>query len=165
MHAAHERITYERMKRALEDEVATQPLLVPITLSVSKGEVDIWRTYESTLGELGFDIGQLGENNLVVRHIPQILSKVDIADLLRTVFSELAEHGKTTAIGDLIREILASRACHGSVRANRRLSIEEMNALLRDMEATDRSGLCNHGRPTWVQLSMAELDGWFMRGR
>ena len=100
-----------------------------------------------------------------MRHIPQILSKVDIADLLRTVFSELAEHGKTTAIGDLIREILASRACHGSVRANRRLTIEEMNALLRDMEATDRSGLCNHGRPTWVQLSMAELDGWFMRGR
>ena len=109
MHAAHERITYERMKRALEDEVATQPLLVPITLSVSKGEVDIWRTNESTLGELGFDIGQLGENNLVVRHIPQILSKVDIADLLRTVFSELAEHGKTTAIGDLIREILARK--------------------------------------------------------
>lgn len=165
MHAAHERVTYERMKRALGDSVSTQPLLVPITLSVSSGEIDTWRTGGEVLADLGFEIDQLGRSSLVVRSVPEILSGADIADLLRTVLAELAEHGASTAIGDLVRESLASRACHGSVRANRRLTIEEMNALLRDMEATDRSGLCNHGRPTWVQLSMAELDGWFMRGR
>jgi DNA mismatch repair protein MutL len=165
MHAAHERITYERLKRALGDSVAAQPLLVPITLCVGDGEVETWRRHRETLVGLGFEIDQLDAGSLAVRRVPEILLKTDIADLLRTVFSELDEHGESTAVGDLVKETLANRACHASVRANRRLSIEEMNALLRDMEATERSGQCNHGRPTWVQLSMDQLDGWFMRGR
>jgi DNA mismatch repair protein MutL len=165
MHAAHERINYERMKLALAGSIASQPLLVPITLSISTGEIETWCANSKILIDLGFDIDQLGEDSLVVRRVPEILLKADIADLLRTVFSELAEHGASTAVADLIKDVLAGRACYGSVRANRKLNVEEMNALLRDMEATDRSGLCNHGRPTWVQLSMAELDNWFKRGR
>ncbi len=165
MHAAHERINYERMKLALAGSTASQPLLVPITLSISTGEIETWCANSKILIDLGFDIDQLGEDSLVVRRVPEILLKADIADLLRTVFSELAEHGASTAVADLIKDVLAGRACYGSVRANRKLTVEEMNALLRDMEATDRSGLCNHGRPTWVQLSMAELDNWFKRGR
>ncbi len=100
-----------------------------------------------------------------MRQVPQALQDEDIADLVRTALSELAEHGKSTAMDDRMRELLATRACYGAVRANRRLSLDEMNGLLRDMEATERSGQCNHGRPTWVQLTIGELDNWFMRGR
>ncbi len=165
MHAAHERIAYESLKRALGGNISSQPLLVPITLSVSRGEVKSWQESGGSLAALGFEIAQFGEENLLVRQVPEILLKEDIADLLRNVLAELGEHGSSTAVPDLIQEILATRACYGAVRANRKLSIEEMNALLRDMETTERSGQCNHGRPTWVQLSMAELDSWFMRGR
>lgn len=165
MHAAHERIAYERLKGALGSNISSQPLLVPITLSVSQGEVKSWQEFGGNLAALGFEIAQFGEENLLVRQVPEILLKEDIADLLRNVLAELGEHGSSTAVPDLIQEILATRACYGAVRANRKLSIEEMNALLRDMETTERSGQCNHGRPTWVQLSMAELDNWFMRGR
>jgi len=165
MHAAHERVSYERLKSVLQDQISSQPLLIPITLSVSRGEVKIWQEFRGSLRALGFEIDQFGEDNLVVRQVPEVLVPEDIADLLRTVLAELGERGSSTAVPDLIREILATRACYGAVRANRRLTIEEMNALLRDMETTERSGQCNHGRPTWIQLAMAELDGWFMRGR
>jgi DNA mismatch repair protein MutL len=165
MHAAHERIAYERLKVSLGGHITSQPLLVPITLSVSQGEVKTWQEYGDSLSALGFEIAQFGEDNLLLRQVPEILLKEDVADLLRNVLAELGEHGSSTAVPDRIQEILATRACYGAVRANRKLTIEEMNALLRDMEITERSGQCNHGRPTWVQLSMAELDSWFMRGR
>ena len=165
MHAAHERIAYERLKTSLGGHITSQPLLVPITLSVSQGEVKTWQEFGDSLSALGFEIAQFGEENLLLRQVPEILLKEDVADLLRNVLAELGEHGSSTAVPDRIQEILATRACYGAVRANRKLTIEEMNALLRDMEITERSGQCNHGRPTWVQLSMAELDSWFMRGR
>lgn len=165
MHAAHERISYERLKSALNSHVSSQPLLVPLSLSVSVTELKTWKANETSFQDLGFEIESLGEDNLVVRQIPEVLQGEDMAELMRNVLSELAEHGSSTAVLDRIKEILATRACYGAIRANRRLGIDEMNALLRDMEATERSGQCNHGRPTWVQLSMHELDQWFMRGR
>ena len=165
MHAAHERVSYERLKRALCANPAGQPLLVPITLSVSDAELKLWQDHAEEFAQLGFEIEAMGESNLVVRAVAEILQKEDIASLIRDVLSELSEHGRSNILPDRIQEILATRACYGAVRANRRLSIEEMNALLRDMESTDRSDQCNHGRPTWVQLSMLELDNWFLRGR
>ncbi|MDJ0956037.1 MAG: DNA mismatch repair endonuclease MutL [Arenicellales bacterium] len=165
MHAAHERISYERFKASLGDDLSAQPLLVPLSLSVSPAELKAWQANKADFRTLGFEIDCLGENNLVVRQVPEVLQNEDIPELIRNVLSELAEHGSSTAVVDRVKEILATRACYGAVRANRKLSQEEMNALLRDMEATERSGQCNHGRPTWVQLSMHELDQWFMRGR
>ena len=165
MHAAHERISYERFKAALGNNLSAQPLLVPLSLKVSPTEMEAWKTNETDFRDLGFEIDCLGEDNLVVRQIPEILQNEDVPELIRNVLSELAEHGNSTAVADRVKELLATRACYGSIRANRKLSLEEMNALLRDMETTERSGQCNHGRPTWIQLSMHELDQWFMRGR
>ncbi len=166
MHAAHERITYERLKdQWVKDGVLGQSLLVPVTLQVTTQEMATWSRFGDQFAGLGFDIGQLSEDTLVVRKAPALLADVDIPGLVRDVLADLAERGSSLRIADRINEVLSAMACHGSVRANRRLGIEEMNALLRDMEATQRSNQCNHGRPTWVQLSLAELDKWFMRGR
>jgi DNA mismatch repair protein MutL len=166
MHAAHERITYERMKAALEGEgIASQPLLLPITVSVSAREADIAEENAGLFEELGFEIGRAGPETLVARRAPTLLQDADVTSLLRDVLSDLITHGTSTRIREHINGLLGTLACHTSVRAHRRLGLDEMNALLRDMEATPRSGQCNHGRPTWIQLSLDELDKLFMRGR
>ncbi len=166
MHAAHERITYERMKAALDGEgVRSQPLLVPISIAVSDSEARLATTFAEVFAELGFVVEAMGPETLVVRQVPSLLRDADVETLLRDVLSDLATYGTTRRVREAINELLGTMACHGSVRANRKLTIPEMNALLRDMERTERSGQCNHGRPTWVQMDMAALDGLFMRGQ
>ncbi len=166
MHAAHERITYERMKAQYAvNGIQSQPLLVPQTLSVSENEADLAGEHASVFEQLGFAIERVGPESLMVRQVPVVLNRSDIDRLVRDVLADLTEHGTSSRIQNSINEVLGTMACHGSVRANRRLSVEEMNALLRDMEATERSGQCNHGRPTWRQMTLAELDGLFMRGQ
>jgi len=166
MHAAHERITYERMKNALEGEgVKSQPLLVPLSISVSEAEARLPAAFEDVFTELGFVVESMGPETIVVRQVPSLLRDADIEGLVRDVLSDLSTHGTTRRVREAINELLGTMACHGSVRANRRLSLPEMNALLRDMETTERSGQCNHGRPTWVQMNMDQLDKLFMRGQ
>ena len=166
MHAAHERITYERMKTAFDDQgLVSQPLLVPESLSVSEREAEIADKSGEIFGQLGFVVERAGAESLIVREIPAILRGSEVEGLLRDVISDLLMHGTSERIRNHINEILSTMACHGSVRANRKLTVPEMNALLRDMEATERSGQCNHGRPTWSQLSLDELDKLFLRGR
>ncbi len=166
MHAAHERITYERMKAALAGEgVRSQPLLVPISIAVSEGEARLATEFAEVFAELGFVVEAMGPETLVVRQVPSLLRDADVETLVRDVLSDLATYGTTQRVREAINELLGTMACHGSVRANRKLTIPEMNALLRDMERTERSGQCNHGRPTWVQMDMAALDGLFMRGQ
>ncbi len=166
MHAAHERITYERLKTARQGEgIKSQPLLVPITIAVSSKEAQLVEDQTEVFSELGFEIDRVAEESIKIRQLPIILSSSDVETLLRDVLADLLTHGSSTRIQQAINEILSTMACHGSIRANRKLTIEEMNALLRDMEITERSGQCNHGRPTWIQLSIAELDKLFMRGR
>lgn len=166
MHAAHERITYERLKTAFDgDGIKSQPLLVPIKMALSSREADLLETQQETFNSLGFDIDRMGSETVVVRHIPALLRNADVETLVRDVLSDFAAHGRSERIREALNEILSSMACHGSVRANRKLTVEEMNQLLRDMEFTERSGQCNHGRPTWVQLSIDQLDKLFMRGR
>jgi len=166
MHAAHERITYERMKGAFEGEgVKAQPLLVPETIALSQKETDAAEHYEATFKALGFEIQRAGPESLLIRQIPVMLNRSSVEHLVRDVIADLIEHGSSERIQHHINEILSTMACHGSVRANRRLSIPEMNALLRDMEATERSGQCNHGRPTWALQTLDELDKLFMRGQ
>jgi len=165
MHAAHERITYERMKQAFEGEgVKAQPLLVPETIAVSQKEADTAEQYDATFEALGFELQRAGPESLLVRQVPVMLNRAAVEQLVRDVISDLIEHGSSERITHHINEILSTMACHGSVRANRKLSIPEMNALLRDMEATERSGQCNHGRPTWALQTLDELDKLFMRG-
>ncbi len=166
MHAAHERITYERMKNAREGEgIRSQPLLVPMNLAVSEREADCAEQHGDVFAELGMRIERAAAESIIVRELPTILADTSVEQLVRDVLSDLLEFGSTDRIQAHINEILSTMACHGSVRANRRLTVPEMNGLLRDMEATERSGQCNHGRPTWVQVSLAELDKWFLRGR
>jgi len=166
MHAAHERITYERMKTALEGEgVKSQPLLVPISINVNEIEAKLPETFADVFEELGFVVEATSPETLAVRQVPSLLRESDIESLVRDVLSDLATHGTTQRVREAINEILGTIACHGSVRANRMLTLPEMNSLLRDMENTERSGQCNHGRPTWVQLNMDELDKLFMRGQ
>ena len=166
MHAAHERITYEHLKQAHAGEgIRSQPLLVPVSLEVSTREAELCDSHRSWFTELGFEIDRHGREQLIIRQIPALLEGADIAALVRDVLSDLLEHGRSERVSEAINELMSTMACHGSVRANRRLTIEEMNALLRDMEITERSGQCNHGRPTWVQISLAELDKLFLRGR
>jgi DNA mismatch repair protein MutL len=166
MHAAHERIVYERMKRELEaGGVATQPLLVPIDLAVSRREADLAEEAAEEFRELGLVIDRRGPDALVVREIPMHLRGADPVALLRDLLSDLVVHGRSRRLREAMDEVLSTMACHGSVRANRRLTVEEMNALLRDMERTERSDQCNHGRPTWMRLSMEDLDRLFLRGR
>jgi len=166
MHAAHERITYERMKLAwAEDRIRAQPLLVPETLSCSTREVAALEHHHADLARLGFELDAAGPESVLVRAVPALLAGADKAGLVRDVLSDLVELGQSRRVAQAIDELLSTAACHGSVRANRSLTIEEMNALLRDMERTERSDQCNHGRPTWVQLDMAQLDKLFLRGR
>ena len=166
MHAAHERIVYERMKRACCDGVlAVQPLLVPLSMSVSQRETLVVEEHTDLLAKVGMDVAVAGAESVVVRQTPALLKSADIERLVRDVIAELQLHGTSRRIEESINGLLATMACHGSVRANRQLSLPEMNALLRDMEATDRSGQCNHGRPTWVQMGLGDLDKLFLRGR
>ncbi|MHB8473792.1 MAG: DNA mismatch repair endonuclease MutL [Gammaproteobacteria bacterium] len=166
MHAAHERITYERLKDAQRDTRAqAQPLLVPVSVAVSAREADIVEAQCEWFAKLGFEIDRSGPQQVRVRQVPALLAQADIPSLLRDVLADLLAHGSSTRVEEVQNELLSTMACHGSVRAHRRLTLEEMNALLRDMERTARSDQCNHGRPTWRQLSIEELDRLFLRGR
>ncbi|WP_355603577.1 DNA mismatch repair endonuclease MutL [Xanthomonas cannabis] len=166
MHAAHERIGYERLKNA-HDSIGlhAQPLLVPITLAVGEREADTAEREADTLASLGFEITRAGPQSLHVRSIPALLANAEPEALLRDVLGDLREHGQSRRIASARDELLSTMACHGAVRANRRLTVPEMNALLRDMEATERSGQCNHGRPTWARFTLSDIDRWFLRGR
>jgi DNA mismatch repair protein MutL len=166
MHAAHERITYEKLKSGrVTSNLRSQVLLVPLSVAVSAKEAAAAEEHAEALAEWGLELSRSGPATIVVRRIPALLEGADVGQLSRDVLSELAQHGSSRRLLELENELLSTMACHGSVRAGRRLTIPEMNALLREMEATERSGQCNHGRPTWVQLSLAELDKLFMRGR
>jgi len=166
MHAAHERITYERLKTAwAEDKVRSQPLLVPVSMAVSSREADFAEQSPEVFERLGFVLQRAGPESLMVREVPALMRDANHEALVRDVLSDLLTHGDSSRIEAVLDELLSTMACHGSVRANRRLTIAEMNALLRDMEATERSGQCNHGRPTWTQMSLKDLDRLFMRGR
>ncbi|MGP3791856.1 DNA mismatch repair endonuclease MutL [Pseudomonas sp. B392_1p] len=166
MHAAHERITYERLKIAMVSEgLRGQPLLVPESLAVSQREADCAEEHQEWFQRLGFELQRLGPESLAVRQIPALLKQAQATRLVQDVLADLLEYGSSDRIQAHLNELLATMACHGAVRANRRLTLPEMNALLRDMENTERSGQCNHGRPTWTQLGMDDLDKLFMRGR
>ena len=166
MHAAHERITYERLKQSWsEDKVRSQPLLVPVSLAVSSREADFAEQQPEVFSRLGFMVDRAGPETLVVREVPAMLRDSDSEAMVRDVLSDLLAQGSSERIEQKLDELLSTMACHGSVRANRRLALPEMNALLRDMEATERSGQCNHGRPTWTQMSLKDLDRLFMRGQ
>lgn len=166
MHASHERITYEHMKNASDSQsVKAQPLLVPISIAVSQAEAQCAEAQADELGTLGFDIARVADESIIVRQVPSILARADIEQLVRDVLADVLEHGRSERISAYRDELLSTMACHGSVRANRHLSVAEMNALLRDMERTERSGQCNHGRPTWVYQSMSDLDKLFLRGQ
>ena len=166
MHAAHERIVYERLKTQMDTaRILSQPLLIPATFAASPQEVSTAETSQDTLAALGLDITPFSSKTLAVRAVPTSLAQGDAVELARSVLAELAQHDASTVIQRAQNELLSSMACHGAVRANRKLTIDEMNALLRQMEATERSDQCNHGRPTWRQVSIKELDALFMRGR
>ncbi|MDH1536352.1 DNA mismatch repair endonuclease MutL [Pseudomonas chengduensis] len=166
MHAAHERITYERLKHAMASEgLRGQPLLVPESIALSQREADCAEEHGEWFQRLGFELQRLGEETVAIRQIPALLKQAEATQLVRDVLADLLEYGTSDRIQAHLNELLATMACHGAVRANRRLTIPEMNALLRDMEQTERSGQCNHGRPTWTQLSMDQLDKLFMRGQ
>ena len=166
MHAAHERITYERLKRARDGGgITRQPLLVPVTLAVSSREAAIAAEQAVDLASLGLLIEAVGEEAVVCRELPAALKDADVEALVRDVLGDLLEFGTSDRVASSLDELLSTLACHTSVRANRRLTLPEMNALLRDMEETERSGQCNHGRPTWTQLDMTDLDKLFLRGR
>ncbi len=166
MHAAHERITYEHMKTASSNEgIKVQPLLVPISIAVSEKEADLAEEHNSYLQSLGMEIERQGPESINLRQVPTILANANVEQLLRDVLSDITDHGTSDRLEAHRDEILSTMACHGSVRANRLLTITEMNALLRDMEETERSGQCNHGRPTWVQQNLSELDKLFLRGQ
>ena len=166
MHAAHERIIYERMKVACKNEkLKMQPLLVPLSIAVSQSEADCAAAQKKELLGLGIELDKLTDEAIVVRQVPSILKDSDVEQMVRDVLSDVLEYGSSDRIQAHQEELLSTMACHGSVRANRHLTIPEMNSLLRDMEATERSGQCNHGRPTWVCQSLAELDKLFLRGQ
>jgi DNA mismatch repair protein MutL len=167
MHAAHERIVYEKLKRAaaVGGALPSQPLLLAQSFAATAEEVALVESEQAALLELGLDVGVLGRNTLVVRSRPAALPDADLAELTRSVLADLAQAGASRVVQRARDEILATMACHGAVRANRRLTVEEMNALLREMEATERADTCNHGRPTWRQVTLKELDALFLRGR
>jgi DNA mismatch repair protein MutL len=171
MHAAHERIVYERLKNQLNTagsegpRIASQPLLIPATFTATPTEVATAEACAEALEQLGLEISPLSAKTLAVRAVPTSLAQGDAVELARSVLAELAQHDASTVVQRAQNEILATMACHGAVRANRRLTLDEMNALLRQMEETERSDQCNHGRPTWRQMSMRDLDALFLRGR
>ncbi|HEX4857899.1 MAG TPA: DNA mismatch repair protein MutL, partial [Usitatibacteraceae bacterium] len=166
MHAAHERILYERFKAAFDAAgVAAQPLLAPIAVALGERDRALVEREAALLSRLGFDVAPLSEREVAVRSIPAMLPSIDVPAMLREVLDEIADHGASHAVESGRNEALSTMACHGAVRANRQLTIAEMNALLRQMEETERSGQCNHGRPTWYQLTLHDLDRLFLRGR
>lgn len=169
MHAAHERIVYEQLKQQWDGAalggLQPQTLLIPVTLSATEREMATAAEHAATLHQLGLDIAPLSAHTLAIRSVPSALRQGSLVDLARSVLHELEQHDAATVVARARNELLATMACHGAVRANRKLTLEEMNALLRQMEATERSDQCNHGRPTWRQLSMRELDALFLRGR
>ncbi len=165
-HAAHERITYERLKKQYhQGHIANQPLLLPIKISVTSNEADLAEQQQAIFNALGFEISRIDLETLLLRSVPVLLAKADNETLVRDVLADLAVDEESERVKERCNEILATMACHSSVRAKRRLTIDEMNALLREMEQTERIGQCNHGRPTWVNLTHAELDQFFLRGR
>ena len=166
MHAAHERIMYERLKIAMASEgLSGQPLLVPESLAVSQREADCAEEHLATFQQLGFELQRLGPETLAIRQIPALLKQAEANRLVQDVLADLMEYGTSDRVQAHMNELLGTMACHGAIRANRRLAIPEMNGLLRDMENTERSGQCNHGRPTWTQLGLDDLDKLFLRGR
>ena len=166
MHAAHERITYERMKQDMQQgSLASQPLLVPISMSLSEKEAILAEEQTAIFAELGFELDRSGPESIRIRQVPIILARADAETLVRDVLADLLSYGSSERIKNAINTVLGTMACHGSVRANRSLTLPEMNALLRDMETTERSGQCNHGRPTWTEFSLDAIDKWFMRGQ
>ena len=166
MHAAHERITYEKLKRSFDDRnLVRQPLLVPQAISVAESEAELVEASGDALARLGLVVDRTGPTSLTVREVPALLRNADVESLLRDVLSDIAESGQSNRVASESDELLATMACHHSVRANRLLSTDEMNALLREMESTERADQCNHGRPTWTTITLAELDRLFLRGR
>jgi DNA mismatch repair protein MutL len=166
MHAAHERVLYERLKATLgERALQAQPLLIPVAVAATPAEIATAVQHRDLLLELGLDVAPLSAATLAVRSRPSALPEADLAELLRAVLSEVAQVDSSRVVQRARDELLATMACHGAVRANRRLSLPEMNALLRQMEATERADQCNHGRPTWRQVTLKELDAMFLRGR
>ena len=165
MHAAHERILYEKLKTVLDGRPSVQRLLIPAVFSVSAKDMAAAEECAEVLEGMGFDVGAAGPQELAVRSVPALLANAPVAELMRELLQELRDYPATEVVTARRNELLATMACHGAVRANRQLTIPEMNALLRDMEATERADQCNHGRPTWTQFSMAELDRFFMRGQ
>jgi len=166
MHAAHERVTYERMKVSWQSQsMKSQPLLVPVSMAVSRGEAEMAEDRHDVFEQLGFALQRMGPETLLIRQLPVFLRDADAEQLVRDVLSDIKIHGESDRVEGYINDLLGTMACHGSVRANRKLTVSEMNALLRDMEHTERSGQCNHGRPTWAQMSLKDLDKLFLRGR
>jgi DNA mismatch repair protein MutL len=166
MHAAHERITYEKLKQSYDDRaLVRQPLLVPETVSVAESEANLVEHSGAALEQLGLVVDRSGPTTLTVREVPALLRNADVESLLRDVLADLSESGQSNRVGDASDDFLATMACHHSVRANRLLTLDEMNALLREMEMTERADQCNHGRPTWTTITMSELDRLFLRGR
>jgi DNA mismatch repair protein MutL len=166
MHAAHERIVYESLKAAMDsDRIPTQALLIPTTMTTSELEVATVEENRELLNTLGFEMAVIAPNAVAIRSIPSLLRNADATLLAHETLREIAEYGAGRVLTEHRNEMLATMACHAAVRANRQLTIAEMNALLRDMEATERSSQCNHGRPTWFQVTLGELDRMFMRGQ
>jgi DNA mismatch repair protein MutL len=173
MHAAHERIVYERLKLQMDSSaasggtsgLASQPLLIPATFAATPQEIATAEACAATLQALGLEITPFSPKTLAVRAVPASLAQGDTVELARSVLADMAQHDASTVIQRARNELLGTMACHGAVRANRKLTVDEMNALLRQMEETERSDQCNHGRPTWRQLTVRELDSLFMRGR
>ena len=165
-HAAHERVTYERLKQQYQQgAVPSQPLLLPIKINVSTAEADLAEQEHEFFSTLGFELNRSGPETIILRSTPALLGNIDKETLIRDVLADISEHGMSRRIQEQSNRLLATIACHGSVRAHRRLSLDEMNALLRDMEQTEHIGQCNHGRPTWIELSTQELDKFFLRGQ
>ena len=166
MHAAHERVTYEHLKKQLEEGcIATQIFLIPIQFDATHLEIATLSEAQEILTTLGIQTEIIGERQISILTVPEILKKADVIILVQDILRDIAEHGSSFAVTERIHQLLATIACHGSVRAGRSLTVTEMNALLRDMEHTERSNQCNHGRPTWVSLSLQDLDQLFMRGQ
>ena len=166
MHAAHERIVYEKLKKSFDTkEIVRQPLLVPVKIAVSESEVVLAEQYLEYFSRLGLIISLGGPSSIVIREIPALLNQAEVESLMRDILSDLQVAGSSNQVEDACHELLATMACHHSIRANRSLSLDEMNALLREMETTERADQCNHGRPTWTNISMSELDKLFLRGR
>jgi DNA mismatch repair protein MutL len=168
-HAAHERVTYEALKQSFSVDsaggVQRQPLLIPLRIAVSSAEAELAEAHAAELARLGFVLDRSGPDSLTVREVPVLLRDADIETLIRDVLSDIRATGGSDRLQGAFMDLLATMACHGSVRANRQLTLDEMNALLREMEQTERADQCNHGRPTWTQLSMQDLDRLFQRGR